>query len=92
MPSVSQAVEEDDGGGVLPTGGHHHRLRHPVEEGLSAHTKTLAFTALSLGTQAAHTLRGSEGSRLKEDSEKKSCVDNWPSHHNHNEANQLTGS
>ena len=67
MPSVPQAVEEDDGGGVLPTGGHHHRLRHPVEEGLSAHTKTLAFAALSLGAQAAHTLRGSEGLELEED-------------------------
>ena len=60
MPRVPQAMEEDDGGSVLAAGGHHHRLRHPVEEGLSAHTETLAFTALSLGAQAAHTLQGGE--------------------------------
>lgn len=44
VPGVPQAVEEDDGGGVLPAGGHHHRLGHLAQEGLGAHTKTLAFT------------------------------------------------
>ena len=70
MPRVPQAMEEDDGSGVLAAGGHYHRLRHPVEEGLSAHTETLAFTALSLGAQAAHTLQGESVESLRRISEK----------------------
>ena len=67
VPGVPQAVQEDDGGGVLPAGGHHHRLGHLAQEGLGAHTQTLAFTVLFLGAQSAHALQGRSGSGAEED-------------------------